>query len=161
MSDAVDRLQAVFSEILEEADANPAFAERLARAMEEPHRGRSASPRQAGRRRGRRPPGVLDPFAAHSAGGETELREALGRLDIEQLKDIVAEHGMDTSKLALKWKTPERLIDLIATTVDSRARKGQAFTIRPRGRDGGPEVDAAPDEQIDSETQAESPPPPP
>ena len=48
-------------------------------------------------------------------------------LDTEQLKDIVAEHGMDTAKLAMKWKSSERLIEFIVSTVEARADKGRAF----------------------------------
>jgi len=48
-------------------------------------------------------------------------------LNIEQLKDMVAEHGMDQAKLAMKWRTSDRLVDLIASTVAARARKGDAF----------------------------------
>lgn len=78
------------------------------------------------RRSGRRARSVLDPFAIH-AEGEDVLRARLRELDIEKLKDIIAEHGMDTARLAMKWKSKERLLDLIATTVQARSRKGDAF----------------------------------
>jgi len=52
-------------------------------------------------------------------------------LNIEELKDIVAEQGMDRSKLARKWKNKERLINLIVTAVESRMRKGDAFRTLP------------------------------
>jgi len=68
----------------------------------------------------------LDPFAVY-AQGEVELRRQLAQLSVEELKDIVAEHGMDPTKLALKWKTPERLIDVICQRVSDRVHKGQAF----------------------------------
>jgi hypothetical protein len=44
-----------------------------------------------------------------------------------RLKDVVAHHQMDRAKLAMKWQTPERLIDLIVTQTKSRAHKGEAF----------------------------------
>jgi hypothetical protein len=69
---------------------------------------------------------VLDPFDA-AAEGEQALRQALAGLDVEQLKDIVAEQGMDPANLALKWKRNDRLVDLIVTTVNQRSRKGEAF----------------------------------
>jgi hypothetical protein len=59
--------------------------------------------------------------------GENALRGALTPLNVEQLKDIVAEYGMDTSKLALKWKSRDRLQDLIVATVRDRLAKGDAF----------------------------------
>jgi hypothetical protein len=80
------------------------------------------------KKRGNRPsPGVVDPFEVWTSGGLDALNASLGRLDVEQLKDIVAEHGMDRTKLAMKWKTPQRLIGLIAETVESRTKKGSAF----------------------------------
>lgn len=69
---------------------------------------------------------MLDPFAAYAAGKE-RLRESLAALNVEQLKDIVAGYSMDSARLALKWKTPERLIDLIVSTVETRLKKGDAF----------------------------------
>src|SRR5690606_9944745 len=60
------------------------------------------------RRTGRRDPGVLDPFAAYAQGSESALREQLAPLSLEQLRDIVAEHGMDNDRLAMKWKDSNR-----------------------------------------------------
>lgn len=99
------------------------------------------------KRLGRRPPGPFDPFAVYQAGedrdplkehhgelgGEVALRQQLGKLDEDALKDIIAEHSMDTSRLAMKWKDPDRLIDLIVKTVVQRSRKGEAF-INPEFR---------------------------
>ena len=77
------------------------------------------------------PPMPIDPFAAHGFGQEPELRRQLEQLDAEQLKDIIAEHGMDRAKLAMRWKTCARLIDLIVETVAARAKKGDAFRKGP------------------------------
>lgn len=114
----LSKLEALFEEIVREAKENPEFASRLEESLQ---------PKVAPRRRGgRRPPGVLDPFAVH-AEGEGRLRARLAALEIDQLKDIVAEHGMDKARLALKWRTPDRLIDLIVSTVQARLEKGDAF----------------------------------
>jgi hypothetical protein len=43
---------------------------------------------------------------------------------LEQLRDIVAEHGMDNERLAMKWKDPQRVIDRIVDRVASRAVRG-------------------------------------
>ena len=75
----------------------------------------------------RRAPGVVDPFAVFSDAGEEGVRRSLSQLSIEQLKDIVAQHGMDRSKLAMKWRTSGRFVDLILETVAARSRKGDAF----------------------------------
>lgn len=117
-----------------EAERNPEFATRLSSVLEI-HRGPASSvgPRSSsggagsGVRRGnRRPPAAIDPLPLMEQG-EDVLRTALGSLDIEQLKDVIAEHGMDTSKLALKWKDRSRLEDLIVSTVRDRLSKGDAF----------------------------------
>lgn len=117
-------LRRLFDVILAEAESNLPFGERLQAILSE-----SRPPTQVRRPARRRSPGVIDPFRAF-AEGEHVLREQLQRLDIEQLKDIVAEHGMDAAKLAMKWKTTDRLVDLIAATVRSRSSKGDAFRDR-------------------------------
>jgi len=35
---------------------------------------------------------------------------------------------MDRSQLAMKWRTPERLIELIVAQTIGRTHKGEAFT---------------------------------
>lgn len=125
-------VQALFVEILEEMDRNPRFAAAVERALT----GTAGSPTRAvGRRGGRRAPGVLDPFAVLAEGGESGLHRRLAELDLEQLRDIVAEHGMDTSKLAMRWKSPERVVSLIVSTVAERAVKGHAFRTPPADDD--------------------------
>jgi hypothetical protein len=116
---AIDALRAVFDEILREARSNPTFADSLTRAL-------GSDEAVQRRRAGRRPAGVLDPLTLYQRG-EDELRRQLQGLDIEQLKDIVAEHGMDSSKLAMKWKAHGRLIDLIVAMTKARLGKGDAF----------------------------------
>jgi len=70
---------------------------------------------------------VLDPFAVFSESGEDGLRGRLGELSLDQLRDIVAEHGMDSDRLAMRWKDPMRVIDRIVERVASRRAKGSAF----------------------------------
>jgi hypothetical protein len=108
----------LFNEAVAEAARDPEFGRSLRRAVE------SAMPK----RRLRRHAAVVDVFAAYSRGGETELRDVLASLTLDQLKDVVAQHRMDRSQLALKWRRPERLIELIVVQTVSRAHKGEAFT---------------------------------
>ena len=115
------KLRGLFREILREAERNAEFAQRLGEIL-----GESATSKVEKRRSHRRSPGVLDPFAEFERG-ETELRARLEALDIEHLKDIIAENGMDASKLAMKWKDKDRLVSLIIDTVRDRIRKGDAF----------------------------------
>jgi len=97
-------------------------AERPTGAVTTPGGGHSGS-----RRTNRRKPGPWDPFVVFDDIGADGLRERLSRLDLEQLRDILAEHGMDADKLAMKWKDPQRVIGRIVERVEDRAGKGSAF----------------------------------
>ena len=108
----------LLDEAVAEAARDPEFGRALRRAVD------NAIPR----RRSRRQPGAVDVFAAYGQGGEPGLRQALAPLTVDQLKDIVAEHRMDRSQLAMKWRTPDRLLELIVAKTISRAHKGEAFT---------------------------------
>jgi hypothetical protein len=124
---AAQNITATLKRLLEavsaEAGRNPAFASSLEKAL---GAARGLEDRQP-RRPHRRAPGVVDPFAVFADAGEDGIRRSLAQLSIEQLKDIVAEHGMDRSKLAMKWKTSDRFVELILETVATRSRKGDAF----------------------------------
>ena len=127
MSTPIQRLERVFRVILEEANSNKAFAGELVEALRQTPPG--APPRDQTRpppRRNRRPPSAINPIEI-VAQGEATLRTALAPLDLEQLKDIVAEHGMDTRKLAMKWKDRARVEDLIVTFAKDRVAKGSVF----------------------------------
>jgi hypothetical protein len=58
---------------------------------------------------------------------KTLLRSELSSLDIEQLKDVVAQYGMDPGKLVMKWKDAARIIDRIVELSLTRSTKGDAF----------------------------------
>lgn len=117
------KLRALVDIVLEEANHNPAFAEKLGALLGEPR----PTEKIVGKRTGRRTPAILDPFAIMQEKGELPLREALRKLDLEQLRDIVAEYGMDPAKLAMKWKAADRVIDLVVSTAALRLTKGDAF----------------------------------
>lgn len=108
--------------IAQEAGRTPRFANALQDSMAT---GSTVTPKA--KRTGRRPPGIIDPFAIYSQEDEQGLRLRLTDLDLEQLRDIVAEHGMDHDRLAMKWKDPQRVIDRIVEKVVSRTSKGSAF----------------------------------
>lgn len=109
--------------VAEEAARTPRFANALARALA----GVDATGSTPARKGGRRKPGVIDPYDVYATDGESGLRGALARLDLEQLRDIVAEHGMDNDRLAMKWKDASRVVDRIVDRVKARAAKGSAF----------------------------------
>lgn len=114
-----------FTAVASEASKGPRFANALARALHGPSNPLPSSTRQ--RRANRRNPGPFDPFEVYADRKAAGLREALGSLELEQLRDIVAEHGMDNDRLAMKWKDPARVIDRIVDRVTTRVAKGSAF----------------------------------
>jgi hypothetical protein len=79
-----------------------------------------------GRAKNRRPAAVLDPVVVVGEG-EDALRSQLSALSLDQLRDVVAEYGMDQGKLVMKWKDPVRIIDRIVEIAVARAQKGHAF----------------------------------
>jgi hypothetical protein len=128
-----DVLNNLTSVVVEEARRNPAFAARLGDALGHAQPDSAAAPdavpvpARARSKRGRRAPGPWDPYAVYAELGETGLRERLGELELDQLRDIVAEHGMNNDGLVMKWKTASRVIDRIVERVVARASKGDAF----------------------------------
>jgi hypothetical protein len=126
-------LTVLFSVIVEEAEQNRPFRDRLEAVLKSACAPSTPNTRPAGklaiekkRKGGRRTPAVLDPIdlAQH---GEGDLREKLTALDLERLLDIVAQYGMDPGKLVMKWKDRERVVDRIIEVAIGRATKGNAF----------------------------------
>jgi hypothetical protein len=125
--------------VADEAEHNQKFSERLERILESQslpasHSGggntqsssRIDASNESRKRGNRRAPAILDPVGL-AAQGEEVIRSQLAALDLDQLRDIVADYGMDPGKLVMKWKRPERVVDKIVEISLSRARKGDAF----------------------------------
>lgn len=127
-------LTALVHEVADEAERNSAFRQRVEQALGvlAPSTHVASKPKptskmeESKRPSNRRAPAVLDPVQL-ARQGEDVLRSALGKLDIEQLRDVVADYGMDTGKLVIKWRTPDRIIDRIVEVSRQRAHKGSAF----------------------------------
>jgi hypothetical protein len=124
-------LNDVVRAVLEEAERNPEFLRRLEEALGIGEaKTRTPAEKQAhpapSRGAHRRAPAIFDPIEL-ARQGEATLRSRLGELTLEQLKDVVADYGMDPGKLVLKWKTPERIIDRIVEVSIGRAKKGEGF----------------------------------
>ena len=133
-------LVALVQVIADEAARTPRFAKALAAALDT---GPATPPapvadiptlspvlpgvRKPAVRRSRRAAGAFDPFAVYREHGEAALREKLSALEVEQLKDIIAEHAMDYDKLAMRWRTPSKLHDRIVERVKALTTKGDAF----------------------------------
>jgi hypothetical protein len=122
MMDTTKLLKAIFAEIAKELQNNQAFSDRISRIFEPKIINSAKQPKRPHRRE----PGPFDPMEIYRKDPET-LQGKLESLSVEQLKDIIAEHGMDRTRLATKWKSTERLVDLIVNIVKNRAQKGDAF----------------------------------
>ena len=136
------RLRELLTVVLAEVRRNPSFAERLAGVLgnagsPSAQQGKETATKPKGLEKGssdargskrgnRRAPALVDPVGEIEQG-EDYLRTRLRRLDLEQLRDVVAEYRMDPNKLVMKWKDRERVIDHIVTTSVARGRKGDAF----------------------------------
>lgn len=70
---------------------------------------------------------ILDPIELFTLKGEKELKTALLELDVEKLKDVVAQFKFDSSRLVMKWKDKDRIIEHIIKSSQTRAQKGDAF----------------------------------
>jgi uncharacterized protein (DUF1778 family) len=78
-------------------------------------------------RRAERPAPALDPFEVLLDGGPEALRQRLQQLQVEQLHDLIAHHGMDHDRRARRWTDPERLTERIIEHTVTRAAKGSAL----------------------------------
>ncbi|WP_411116482.1 hypothetical protein [Streptomyces sp. 058-1L] len=148
--DLAGTLARVLSVVAAEAARTTRFARALSRALAPPEPHVASRSAERPRRSSRRAPGVIDPFAVFAEVSEVGLRSRLGELTLEQLRDIIAEHGMDHDRLAMKWKDSQRVIDRIVERVESRTAKGAAFRGRPehssepRGAGSGPKIEDSP-----------------
>jgi hypothetical protein len=106
--------------ISDEISTNAEFAQKITTALG------GDAPSTAPKRRNRRDPAKINPFELLEQG-EDKLSQALSILSIEELKDVISENGMDTAKLALKWKDRQRLENHIIEATQRRASKGDAF----------------------------------
>ena len=114
-------LRSLGAVLIEEAERNPDFARRLQQAL---GGAQEAPPLKRSRTR---TPAVVDPVAVLADHGEDALRARLQPLALDQLLDVVAEFGMDPSKLVMKWKNPERISEHIIENAKRRSVKGDAF----------------------------------
>ncbi len=69
----------------------------------------------------------INVFEIYTKKGEDGLIQELEKLSISQLKHIIRQNGFDPSKLSVKWKKKDRLLNLIVNKVKSRSEKGQVF----------------------------------
>jgi hypothetical protein len=126
-----ERLALLAGVIADEAEHNGGFRRRLEVVMASSQRDPSVirdniAATNASRKGGRRTPALVDPLSL-ARQSEAALRKELSNLGIEQLKDVVAQYGMDPGKLVMKWKESARIIDRIVELALARSTKGNAF----------------------------------
>lgn len=121
-------MKALYDLIIDEAEKNEEFATELWKVFNNETTGAKSKDSVATKRgSNRRDKAVLDPIILAEKGELTA--EVLEPLTDKELKDIIADYGMDPSKLAMKWKDKQRLIQLILDTSFRRASKGDAFRL--------------------------------
>lgn len=112
------KLKEFFEIILSEVNSNPNLEKKITDFFNNVNEKRS--------KRNKRKAAVLDPIK-HLQEGRDKLFNLLTELDIEQLKDIIAEYGMDQAKLVMKWKNKEKIIEHIIQLSEARLNKGKFF----------------------------------
>lgn len=118
-------MKALFALIVDEAEKNEEFASSLSKIFGGDIIETKVKDSSGKRASNRRDKAVLDPIKL--AEDDRLSVEVLSPLSEKELKDIIADYGMDPSKLAMKWKNKDRLIQLILDTSFRRASKGDAF----------------------------------
>jgi hypothetical protein len=114
--------------LLAAASEDPVLAERALRRLHaDPKLARFVEMPPGLKRTGRRAAAKLDPFKVFAESDEQALMAQLGDFGLEELRDIVAQFGMDPRRLVMKWKDAQRIREHVVATTAQRARKGDAF----------------------------------
>ncbi len=114
----VARLEQLFAVILAHARKSPKFARELEKALA----GGSAAAAAEVEEVEERSPAVLDPFTIYEAGWEAMLRQRLGRLDSEQLKDVIHQFRLERRGQKVDGKSADELCEWIVKAVLDRQR---------------------------------------
>ncbi|WP_328812279.1 hypothetical protein [Rhodococcus sp. NBC_00297] len=114
-------------------DGDAAFAGAAARVVDSvavPTAGPAAvvrTPPSAPRTRTPRAAAVLDPFRLYRTDGRDALQARLAALDLDQLRDIIHQFGMDPDKRAMKWKTISKVRERIVEQTEATRNRDRAF----------------------------------
>jgi hypothetical protein len=118
--------------VAQEAESNPAFAERLAAVLAPVPEERSRARKESALGRPPQPSAhAPDVFAVLAEKGEEEFGFWLRGLDLATLKAVVKQNGFDPGKTTRNWKEPDKFSALIQDQVAARLRRGSAF-LSPR-----------------------------
>ena len=128
VASALSRLTAI---VIEESARNSDFASKIQFVFAEPgscisEDDTSNETSNIQRRRNRRDPAVLNPFDM-IPNDETKLVECLRSLTEKELKDIIAQFGLDPTNRSMQWRKKERLIQSILEATRRKTAKGNAF----------------------------------
>ena len=130
VASALSRLTAI---VIEEAAHNPDFASKIQFVFAEPgscisEDDTSNETSNIQRRRNRRDPAVLNPFDMIQ-DNEAKLIECLNALTEKELRDIIAQYGLDPTNRSMQWRKKERLIQGILEATHRKVAKGNAFRV--------------------------------
>ncbi len=133
-------LKAMAEIVADEAERNPAFADKLdALMMPLP------MVKLKTRKNKRHVQDVPDVYVELQQRGEEEFRFWLARLDLATLKSIVKVNGFDMTKTSRRWTEPDKFVTLITEQVRARLKRGSSFITsggkdEPGGQSSGPDA---------------------
>jgi len=104
------RLEQLFGLVLEQVRNSPEFAAKLETVLT-PHRPPAPKRHRA----------EIDPFALYDQGWEAMLRQRIARLDVEQLRDVIYQYGLDPQERTGEMKAHDELSEWVVKVVLERA----------------------------------------
>ena len=110
--------------LVEEADRNPAFADKLEQLLTVVPSQRAPAKRPFRKSVSVQPP---DLYAEHAARGESELLVWLRDLPIPTLRSLIRANDFDPTRRTSKWRETEKLATFIVDSLRSRMTRGSAF----------------------------------
>lgn len=110
--------------IVEEAELNEAFAQRLRAALSELSPPATPRPQKAPDTQKANLPDV---HAEMASRGESEFRLWLLGQSREVLKAVIRSEDIDPTRRTAKWKEVDKLADYIAESLKSRQQRGASF----------------------------------
>src|SRR5208282_4291164 len=127
-------LKAMAEIVADEAERNPAFAEKLDAIMSPLPLAKAKTPKKENHVRH-----VPDVYIEYQKREKEEFRFWLAGLDLTTLKAIVKVNGFDVTKTSRRWTEPDKFVTLITEQVRARLKRGSAFiTSKREGEAGAP-----------------------
>ncbi|HWL22253.1 MAG TPA: hypothetical protein VNR38_00635 [Ureibacillus sp.] len=147
------QLAQLFECIVQEVKVNKEFADRIRRVFNEDESDSHKGSGSGGRRKNRgasaenpvtdekglssstvpkrksrkRNAALFNPESILEEQGEEWLLQSLNQLEVDQLKDIISEFGMDPGKRVAKCRKKEKFVSHIVGVTNNRLQKGTAF----------------------------------